>query len=93
MNFLFCSPIEFEDVNTMAQKLQDKAVEGMLLDRHIAVAVKDLEERNLVVGTLLEWSYYYGVQLHVSNGSCEAIGKCLESIVEMDSFAKMTVKF
>ena len=75
----------------MAQKLSAKAVEGILLDRHIAVSYNGLDKNNLVIGKLIDWSYYYGVHLHVLNNSCEAVSKCLESILGMEEFTRMMV--
>ena len=89
--FLIKQSTEFPDIESMAQKLSAKAVEGILLDRHIAVSYNGLDKNKLVIGKLIDWSYYYGVHLHVLNNSCEAVSKCLESILGMEEFTRMMV--
>ena len=95
---LFLS-LAFNDINDMIDalsRLKNPDVDGLLLDRHVAVAsLKTLKDKSLEIGRLVDYDYFIGMSVRPPQNAtqiCEMLNKCAEEMVHSEGFELTVLK-
>lgn len=77
-------------------KVKDPVVEGLLLDRHVAVAsLKTLKDNSLEIGRTVDYDYFIGMSVRPPQNAtqiCEMVNKCAEDLVHSETFELTALK-
>lgn len=77
-------------------KVKDPVVEGLLLDRHVAVAsLKTLKDNSLEIGRTVDYDYFIGMSVRPPQNAtqiCEMVNKCAEDLVHSEAFELTALK-
>lgn len=76
--------------------IQKPAVEGLLLDRHVAVAsLETFKHRSLEIGRVVDYDYFIGMSVRPPQNAtqiCEMVKKCTEDLVNSERFELTALK-
>lgn len=77
-------------------RIQNPAVEGLLLDRHVAVAsLETFKDNSLEIGRVVEYDYFIGMSVRPPQNAtqiCEMVNKCAEDLVNSERFELTALK-
>jgi len=89
---LFLS-LAFNDIDDMIDALsrtKNPVVNGLLLDRHVAVAsLETLKDKSLEIGRLVDYEYFVGMSVRPPQNAtqiCEMVNKCAEDLAHSEGF-------
>lgn len=89
----------FDDISDMIGALagiQNPAVEGLLLDRHVAVAkLETFKVRSMEIGRVVDYDYFIGMSVRPPQNAtqiCEMVKKCTEDLVNSERFELTALK-
>lgn len=89
----------FNDIDDMIDALsgvKNPDVDGLLLDRHVAVAsLQTLKNNTLEIGRLVDYDYYIGMSVRPPQNAtqiCEMVNKCAVELVHSEGFELATLK-
>ena len=92
-------PLAFNDIDDMIDALsrvKNPDVDGLLLDRHVAVAsLQTLKNNTLEIGRLVDYDYYIGMSVRPPQNAtqiCEMVNKCAVELVHSEGFELATLK-
>ena len=92
-------PLEFNDIDDMIDalsRINNPAVDGLLLDRHVAVAsLETFKDKSLEIGRLLDYNYFIGMSVRPPQNAsqiCEMVNKCAEDLVHSEEFELTALK-
>ena len=74
----------------MIESLKEPSVNGLLLDRHVAVSnMKRFKDNTLEIGSIVDYDYYIGMSVrpaHKSTQICDVIKKCANDLASSEVF-------
>ena len=77
-------------------RINNPVVDGLLLDRHVAVAsLQTLKYKLLEIGRLIDYDYFIGMSVRPPQNAtqiCEMINKCAEELVHSEGFELAILK-
>jgi len=83
----------FNDIDDMIDALsrtKNPVVNGLLLDRHVAVAsLETLKDKSLEIGRLVDYEYFVGMSVRPPQNAtqiCEMVNKCAEDLAHSEGF-------
>lgn len=96
MLFLLLAFNDIEDMIDALSRTNNPLVDGLLLDRHVAVAsLKTLKAESLEIGRLLNYDYYIGISVRPPQNAsqiCEMLNKCADDLVHSEEFELTALK-
>lgn len=82
--------LAFNDLEAMIESLKKLSVNGLLLDRHVAVSnTKRFKDKTLEIGRIVDYDYYIGMSVrppHNSTQICDVIKKCANDLASSEAF-------
>lgn len=94
--FLSLAFNEIDDMIDALSTLKNPVVDGLLLDRHMAVAsLKTLKNNSLEIGRLVDYDYFIGMSVRPPQNTtqiCEMVNKCAEELVHSEGFELTVLK-
>ncbi|KAJ7386302.1 hypothetical protein OS493_010708 [Desmophyllum pertusum] len=91
--------IAFNDIEVMIKALaevKNSPVNGLLLDRHVAVASLELFKKNsLEIARTLDYDYFIGMSIRPPQNStliCDMVKKCVDDLVHSEAFELTALK-
>ena len=77
-------------------EIKNPAVEGLLFDRHVAVAsLKTLKHKSLEIGRVVDYDYFIGMSVTPPQNLtqiCGMVNKCAEDLVHSEGFELTALK-
>lgn len=99
MTCVLCLSLAFNDIDDMIDelsRLKNPVVDGLLFDRHVAVAsLKTLKVKSLEIGRLVDYDYFIGIGVRPPQNAtqiCEMVNKCAEELVHSEGFELTLLK-
>ena len=96
---MLLSFLAFNDIEVMIKALaevKNSPVNGLLLDRHVAVASLELFKKNsLEIARTLDYDYFIGMSIRPPQNStliCDMVKKCVDDLVHSEAFELTALK-